>query len=581
MTAKKAVVLHSGGLDSTTLLYHLRSMGMEVFPLSVHYGQRHQRELLTARDIYAEGGFTQFENVDLRELQKVMKGSSQTDPTVDVPEGHYSAENMATTVVANRNMILLSVAVAYAISIKADVVAYAAHIGDHDQYPDCRQVFIDALSGAIKLCDNNPPTLIAPFASLSKAQIAERAGILNVPIRLTYSCYKGGENHCGRCVHEDSSVLMGDYTLRLIKKVKVGDVVMGVGSVNGGVKRFIPSKVLRVINQGIRPTIHIRTSKNNELICTPDHEILTINNIGNTTVYKRADRLVNSKYPFVFDLTYGAQDGDFYKGWIGSYFAHDGTSYGDYTLTCVSDKVVEELEVVQTILNKFNISSRLNPRADAFGHTNTMLSVRKKVDIDLIKSWMKDPFRSDSFMRGWVAGAVDSDGHVDKGSLRFSQSEVNRHRIDVMSDLLKKLNIPFGIYRKSFAGQKMMHGRVMVNASDAYTFVFPQREIFRIPLQLPYKRDKVRVNIQRLKSEVKQLAGTKAEPVWDITTTTGNFVANGIVVHNCGTCVERLEAIHIAGVVDNTRYEDTEYWKTVTKTQFNVDHQKAVSKWLE
>lgn len=195
----KAVVLHSGGLDSTTLLYHLRSMGMEVFPLSVYYGQRHQRELLAARDIYTVGGFTQFENVDLRELKKVLKGSSQTDPTVEVPEGHYATDNMAVTVIANRNMILLSVAVAYAISMKADIVAYAAHIGDHDQYPDCRQVFIDALSGAIRLCDNSPPTLIAPFAGLSKAQIAERALILNVPVELTYSCYKGGEAHCGRC----------------------------------------------------------------------------------------------------------------------------------------------------------------------------------------------------------------------------------------------------------------------------------------------------------------------------------------------------------------------------------------------
>lgn len=195
---KKAVCLHSGGLDSTTLLYHLRSMGVDVYPLSIYYGQRHERELVSALAICEKGGF-KAKSVNLESLKAVLGGSSQTDPSIDVPEGHYAADNMAVTVIANRNMILLSIATAYAISIKADVVAYAAHVGDHDQYPDCRQVFIDALAGAIKLCGNTPPTLITPFSSLTKAQIAQRAKILNVPVELTYSCYKGGEKHCGRC----------------------------------------------------------------------------------------------------------------------------------------------------------------------------------------------------------------------------------------------------------------------------------------------------------------------------------------------------------------------------------------------
>lgn len=195
----KAVCLHSGGLDSTTLLYHLRSMGMEVFPIGVHYGQRHHRELVSANTIYEKGNFQGAQMVNLANLQDVLRGSSQTDPDVDVPEGHYSADNMAITVVPNRNMILISIAVAYAISLKAGIVAYAAHIGDHDQYPDCRQVFIHAITNAIKLCDNSPPTLIAPFAGLSKAQIAGRAKVLEVPVELTYSCYKGRVKHCGRC----------------------------------------------------------------------------------------------------------------------------------------------------------------------------------------------------------------------------------------------------------------------------------------------------------------------------------------------------------------------------------------------
>jgi len=200
MEQGKAVVLHSGGLDSTTLLYYIKGMGFEVYPLTIYYGQRHSREITSAVEICATMGIPErFRKVDLESLQSVMLGSSQTDRTVEVPEGHYAADNMAITVVPNRNMILLAVATAYAISIKAKLVAYAAHIGDHDQYPDCRQVFIDQLAEAIKLCDNNPPYLIAPFSGYSKQQIAELANTIGVPIELTYSCYKGEEKHCGRC----------------------------------------------------------------------------------------------------------------------------------------------------------------------------------------------------------------------------------------------------------------------------------------------------------------------------------------------------------------------------------------------
>src|SRR5438552_610149 len=94
------VVLLSGGLDSTTLLYHLRAEGHPVLPISIWYGQRHARELVAARAICAQAD-VQFMEIDLRSVREVMKGSSQTDPTVDVPEGHYSADNMAITVIPN------------------------------------------------------------------------------------------------------------------------------------------------------------------------------------------------------------------------------------------------------------------------------------------------------------------------------------------------------------------------------------------------------------------------------------------------------------------------------------------------
>lgn len=195
---KKAVVLLSGGLDSTVLLWHLMKLMNEVHPISIHYGQRHWKELNSAAAV-CQAGELSWQKVELLSLRDVLTGSSQTDASVDVPEGHYSADNMAITVVPNRNMILLSIATAYAISLKAEIVAYAAHAGDHAQYPDCRAAFIHALSGAIALCDDNPPQLNTPFAGRSKADIVSLGAEIGAPMHLTWSCYKGGEKHCGKC----------------------------------------------------------------------------------------------------------------------------------------------------------------------------------------------------------------------------------------------------------------------------------------------------------------------------------------------------------------------------------------------
>lgn len=198
MTQEKVVALYSGGLDSTSMLFHLRDTGYDVIALGVNYNQRHKKELDRARLICDKHGFP-FHVVDFSSLGKLLTGSSQTDASVEVPEGHYAADNMAITVVANRNMMLLSAATAIAISNKAQYVAYAAHKGDHQQYPDCRREFIDALSGAIALCDDSPPTLIAPYQRMTKAEIVTDGISHGAPLGLSWSCYRGEGEHCGRC----------------------------------------------------------------------------------------------------------------------------------------------------------------------------------------------------------------------------------------------------------------------------------------------------------------------------------------------------------------------------------------------
>lgn len=194
----KTVLIYSGGLDSTVLLYHLRAAGHDLHALSVDYGQRHRCELTHAASICAE---LHVPNpvADLSSIQPLLAGSSLTSAEIEVAEGHYTEENMKSTIVPNRNMILLSVATGHALSIGAEQVAYAAHSGDHAIYPDCRNEFADAMANAIKLCDWNTVELARPFVEWTKADIVRRGAELELPFEKTWSCYKGLDLHCGRC----------------------------------------------------------------------------------------------------------------------------------------------------------------------------------------------------------------------------------------------------------------------------------------------------------------------------------------------------------------------------------------------
>ncbi len=194
---KRAVVLLSGGLDSAVLLAQLRSEGWETLALSCDYGQRHRRELVSAQALAAHYGLVH-ETADLRALAHLL-GSSLTTAGVPVPHGHYTAENMKSTVVPNRNMILAAVAAGWAISQKASAVAYAAHSGDHTIYPDCREEFAQALDNALRLCDWSEVRLLRPFTGKSKAELVTLGTRLGVPFQLTWSCYEGGDRHCGEC----------------------------------------------------------------------------------------------------------------------------------------------------------------------------------------------------------------------------------------------------------------------------------------------------------------------------------------------------------------------------------------------
>ncbi|MDA1229492.1 MAG: 7-cyano-7-deazaguanine synthase QueC [Planctomycetota bacterium] len=195
---RHTVVVFSGGLDSTTLLYHLRAEGHDVRAISVNYGQRHSRELESARTITQRLNI-EHRIVDLSGLASLFGQNALTDHSVTVPHGEYSAVTIPVTTVPNRNMILLSLATGWAIASKCDSVAFGAHGGEYTPYADCKPLFAATMNAATHACDDMPVEVLSPFVRWHKTDIVRRGLELDVPFELTWSCYEGGTKACGKC----------------------------------------------------------------------------------------------------------------------------------------------------------------------------------------------------------------------------------------------------------------------------------------------------------------------------------------------------------------------------------------------
>jgi 7-cyano-7-deazaguanine synthase len=195
----KTLVICSGGLDSVSLAYKVAAEHELVGLVSFDYGQRHKKEVHFAA-LAADRLGVPHDLIDMTAIGAHLSGSALTDD-VDVPDGHYAEENMKVTVVPNRNAIMLAVAFGKAAAIGADAVATAVHGGDHFIYPDCRPGFIDAFQTMqdAALEGYAEVKLYTPFVRIPKSAIVTEGARVNTPFADTWSCYKGGETHCGRC----------------------------------------------------------------------------------------------------------------------------------------------------------------------------------------------------------------------------------------------------------------------------------------------------------------------------------------------------------------------------------------------
>lgn len=195
----KTIVICSGGLDSVALAHRTRAEHGLAGLLSFDYGQRHRKELDFAAACAARLDVPH-QIIDMRNIGQSLSGSALTDD-VAVPDGHYAEETMAITVVPNRNAIMLAIAFGVAAAQGAEAVALAVHGGDHFIYPDCRPDFVSAF-GAMQrhaLEGYADIALLAPYVHLPKSEIVLDGATHGVPFAETWSCYKGGSPHCGRC----------------------------------------------------------------------------------------------------------------------------------------------------------------------------------------------------------------------------------------------------------------------------------------------------------------------------------------------------------------------------------------------
>jgi 7-cyano-7-deazaguanine synthase len=195
--SEKVVVIYSGGMDSFTVLNKAIRQGYDVYALSFDYGQRHVKELKVAAAACQQLG-VHHKVVDISAINSLIGGSSLTDD-IEVPEGHYEEESMKSTVVPNRNMILLSLAVGYAVSLKANKVFYGAHSGDHAIYPDCRPEFVHKMNEVSKIANYDYVEICSPYLNNSKIDILTDGLRMGLDYSMTWTCYNGREKACGKC----------------------------------------------------------------------------------------------------------------------------------------------------------------------------------------------------------------------------------------------------------------------------------------------------------------------------------------------------------------------------------------------
>lgn len=195
----KVIAVLSGGMDSTTAMMWATDGGHEVIgAICFDYGSKHNDREYRAAEAICNKLKIPLARSQLAFVAEHFK-SDLLKTGGDIPEGHYADPSMKKTVVPFRNGIMLAIAAGYAESLDADAIVLGNHFGDHAIYPDCRKDFIEPMAQAIASGTYKGIKVLSPFVNNSKTDVVRIGSVIGVPFELTYSCYKGGEKHCGVC----------------------------------------------------------------------------------------------------------------------------------------------------------------------------------------------------------------------------------------------------------------------------------------------------------------------------------------------------------------------------------------------
>ncbi|MBQ0154807.1 MAG: 7-cyano-7-deazaguanine synthase QueC [Bacteroidales bacterium] len=193
---KNSLIIVSGGMDSITMLHEYREQ--IALAVSFDYGSNHNAKELPLAALHCQRLGIEHIIIPLGFIHEYFK-SSLLEGAAAIPEGHYAAENMKSTVVPFRNGIMLAIAAGLAESRGLECIMIANHAGDHAIYPDCRDSFIHAMAAAVGSGTYNGIQIFAPYTNITKSDIARHGKELGLDYSETWSCYKGGEHHCGKC----------------------------------------------------------------------------------------------------------------------------------------------------------------------------------------------------------------------------------------------------------------------------------------------------------------------------------------------------------------------------------------------
>jgi queuosine biosynthesis protein QueC len=193
---KDSILILSGGMDSTTMLYEYRDD--IALAVSFHYGSNHNDKEIPFARYHCEKLGIKHITIPLAFMKQYFR-SSLLEGSEAIPEGNYDDENMKSTVVPFRNGIMLAIVAGLAETYGLKHVMMANHGGDHTIYPDCRPAFVEAMSAAIAAGTYEGITLETPYTNITKGEIARKGKALGIDYTRTWSCYKGGEIHCGKC----------------------------------------------------------------------------------------------------------------------------------------------------------------------------------------------------------------------------------------------------------------------------------------------------------------------------------------------------------------------------------------------